>query len=84
MKRRFRPYAWGLDDLPTTIRGLCEVVQGPMIYRAFAGYPGLETSDDRQEQADLRATFGRNERLRVPPVIIGCARGGSSQVDLRA
>jgi hypothetical protein len=41
-------------DLPRSIPALCEVVQGLMIHRAFAGFYGLEVSDDRQEEADLR------------------------------
>jgi len=47
-------YAALFEDLPTTLPELCQVVQGLMIHRGFVDYYGLEMSDDRKEEADLR------------------------------
>jgi hypothetical protein len=47
-------YAALFDDLPATISQLCEVVQGLMIHRAFADQYGLDVSERRAEEAELR------------------------------
>jgi hypothetical protein len=52
------------DDLPTTIPALCEVVQGLMIHRAFADFYGLEVSDERTEEAELRHVNALLSRIR--------------------
>jgi hypothetical protein len=59
------------DDLPTSVPALCEVVQGLMIHRSFADFYGLEMTDDRAGEADLRHVsklLGRIAELEEGPL----------------
>jgi hypothetical protein len=47
-------YAGLFDDLPTSVPALCEVVQGLMIHRAFTDFYGLQVSEEREKEAELR------------------------------
>jgi hypothetical protein len=42
------------DDLPKTVPALCRVVQGLMIHRGFTDFYGLEVSEGRKQEAELR------------------------------
>lgn len=41
-------------DLPDTIPELCQVVQGLMIHRGFADFYGLEVTEEKKQEAELR------------------------------
>jgi hypothetical protein len=47
-------YAALFDDLPGTIPALCAIVQGLMVHRAFADLYGLEVTEERKQEAELR------------------------------
>ncbi|MGD1993303.1 MAG: transglutaminase-like domain-containing protein [Anaerolineae bacterium] len=47
-------YAAFFDDLPSAIPELCEVVQGLMVHRGFANFYGLQVTEERKQEAELR------------------------------
>jgi Transglutaminase-like superfamily len=57
------PYAHLLDDLPTGIAELCQVVHGANIHVFWAGRYGIEHSAERQDEVQLRQMERRLARM---------------------
>lgn len=52
-----------LDDTPGTVAELCHLVQGVMIHVFWADQYGVQLTDERREEVQLRTTTARLERI---------------------
>ena len=52
-----------LDDTPCTVADLCRLLQGVMIHVFWADQYGVQLTDERREEVQLRTTTARLKRI---------------------